>query len=48
VQNTFDEGGKLLDPTFEKRAKDFLDELVWMARVLQWGRGNVPSKYHAG
>src|SRR5881394_3933937 len=33
VQNTFDEAGKLLDPAFEKRAKDFLDELVWMARV---------------
>jgi NAD(P)H-dependent FMN reductase len=47
VQNTFDAAGKLLDPAFEKRAKDFLDELVWMARVLKWGRENVPSKYHA-
>lgn len=48
VQNTFDAAGKLLDPAFEKRAKGFLDELVWMARVLKWGRENVPSKYHAG
>src|SRR5947207_15211345 len=48
VQNTFNEAGKLLDPAFEKRAKDFLDELVWMAHVLKWGRENVPSKYHAG
>src|SRR5207249_2653444 len=48
VQNTFDEAGKLLDPAFEKRAKDFLDELVWMARVLKWGRENLPSKFHAG
>jgi NAD(P)H-dependent FMN reductase len=47
VQNTFDAAGRLLDPAFEKRAKDFLDELVWMARVLKWGRENVPSKYHA-
>jgi NAD(P)H-dependent FMN reductase len=47
VQNTFDAAGKLLDPAFEKRAKDFLDELVWMARVLKWGRENVRSKYHA-
>ena len=47
VQNTFDAAGKLLDPAFEKRAKGFLDELVWMARVLKWGRENVPSKYHA-
>ena len=46
VQNTFDAEGKLLDPAFEKRAKDFLDELVWMSRVLKWGRENVPSKHH--
>ena len=46
VQKTFDESGKLLDPAFEQRAKDFLDELVWMARVLRWGRENVPSKHH--
>ena len=46
VQKTFDEQGKLLDPAFEKRAKDFLDELVWMSRVLKWGRANVPSKFH--
>lgn len=46
VQRTFDETGKLLDAAFEQRAKDFLDELVWMARVLKWGRENVPSKHH--
>ena len=46
VQNTFDTDGKLLDPAFEKRAKDFLDELVWMSTVLKWGRENVPSKFH--
>jgi NAD(P)H-dependent FMN reductase len=46
VQNTFDSEGKLLDSAFEKRAKDFLDELVWMSRTLKWGRENVPSKFH--
>jgi len=46
VQRTFDEAGKMLDPAFEPRAKEFLDELVWMAQVLKWGRGNIPSKYH--
>jgi len=46
VQKTFDESGKLLDPAFDQRVKDFLDELVWMASVLRWGRQNVPSKYH--
>lgn len=47
VQNTFDLEGKLLDPAFEKRAGDFLDELVWMSRTLKWGRENVPSKFHS-
>lgn len=46
VQNTFDAEGRLLDPAFEKRAKDFLDELVWMSTALKWGRENVPSKFH--
>jgi NAD(P)H-dependent FMN reductase len=46
VQNTFDAEGKLLDPAFEKRATDFLDELVWMSRTLKWGRENVHSKFH--
>ena len=47
VQKTFDDEGRLLDQAFEQRAKEFLDELVWMSRVLQWGRGNVPSKFHS-
>jgi NAD(P)H-dependent FMN reductase len=46
VQKTFDAEGKLLDQAFEKRAKDFLDELVWMSGTLKWGRENVPSKHH--
>src|SRR5467141_3081373 len=46
VQKTFDAEGKLLDPAFEQRAKDFLDELVWMSRALKWGRENLPSKHH--
>ena len=46
VQKSFDPDGKILDQGFEKRAKDFLDELVWMSRVLKWGRENMPSKYH--
>jgi hypothetical protein len=46
VQTLFDDQGKLLDIAFEQRAKDFLDELVWMSRVLKWGRANVPSKFH--
>jgi NAD(P)H-dependent FMN reductase len=46
VQKTFDAEGKLVDQAFEKLAKDFLDELIWMSRTLKWGRKNVPSKFH--
>jgi NAD(P)H-dependent FMN reductase len=46
VHKSFDEQGKPLDTAFEKRASDFLDELVWMSRVLRWGRQSVPSIYH--
>jgi NAD(P)H-dependent FMN reductase len=46
VSRTFDTEGKLLDSAFEERAKGLLDELVWMATVLKWGRANVPSKFH--
>ncbi|HEU4596582.1 MAG TPA: NAD(P)H-dependent oxidoreductase [Pyrinomonadaceae bacterium] len=46
VQTKFDEGGKLLDAAYEKRAAAFLDELVWMSRALKWGRENLPSKFH--
>jgi NAD(P)H-dependent FMN reductase len=47
VQTVFDAQGKLLDAAFEKRAAAFLDELVWMSRVLRWGRANLPSRYHS-
>lgn len=47
VQDKFDEAGVLLDKAYEGRVKDFLDELIWMARALKWGRENLPSKFHA-
>jgi len=46
VETVFNDQGKLLDSAFEKRAAGFLDELVWMSRVLKWGRANVPSRFH--
>lgn len=46
VQEKFDQNGILLDSAYEKRVKDFLDELVWMSRALKWGRENLPSKHH--
>jgi NAD(P)H-dependent FMN reductase len=47
VKSKFDENGKLLDEAYEKRVHGFLDELIWMARTLKWGRQNVPSKFHS-
>jgi NAD(P)H-dependent FMN reductase len=46
VEKVFDDQGKLLDNAFDNRVAAFLDELVWMSRVLKWGRQNVPSKFH--
>ena len=46
VKSKFDEGGALLDEAYDKRVAGFLDELVWMATTLKWGRENLPSKYH--
>ena len=46
VKSLFDEDGKLLDQDFVRRIDKFLDELIWMARALRYGRENVPSAYH--
>jgi len=46
VQDKFDDKGNLLDDAYVKRAAAFIDELVWMAKTLRWGRQNVPSKFH--
>src|SRR5687767_8338421 len=42
VGSIFDAAGALLDESYVKRAAGFLDELVWMAKVLRHGRENVP------
>lgn len=41
VQNTFDEAGNLKEPAYIRRIEKFLNELIWMAKVLRWGRENV-------
>src|SRR5688572_7066788 len=46
VASKFNDNGDLLDDAYESRVQGFLDELVWMARTLRWGRENVPSKFH--
>src|SRR6266704_562795 len=42
VRKLFDENGKLLDENYVGRMGKFLDELIWMARVLRHGRENIP------
>jgi NAD(P)H-dependent FMN reductase len=37
----FDAEGKLLDQSYVKRIDSFLKELIWMAKVLRYGREKV-------
>ena len=41
VGTLFDERGNLLDENFVRRVDTFLNELIWMARVLRHGRENI-------
>jgi len=41
VQKVFDAGGRLIDQAYVKRIDKFLNELVWMAKVLRYGRENI-------
>jgi NAD(P)H-dependent FMN reductase len=41
VGQVFDAAGRVLEPAFVRRAEKFLDELVWMARTLRYGRDHV-------
>jgi NAD(P)H-dependent FMN reductase len=41
VGKLFDDQGKLLDQDYIRRVDKFLDELIWMSRVLRHGRENV-------
>ena len=43
VEKLFDEQGNLLDQKYVRRLDKFLNELVWMARVLRYGRENIPE-----
>jgi NAD(P)H-dependent FMN reductase len=43
VQELFDEQGNLLDQSYVRRLDKFLNELIWMARVLRYGRENIPE-----
>jgi NAD(P)H-dependent FMN reductase len=41
AQKLFDNEGKILDGAYVKRIDKFLGELIWMSKVLKYGRENV-------
>ncbi|HWN23631.1 MAG TPA: NADPH-dependent FMN reductase [Candidatus Sulfotelmatobacter sp.] len=41
VGTLFDERGNLLNESYVRRVDKFLDELIWMSRVLRHGRENI-------
>ena len=41
AQKLFDETGTLLDTAYLRRVDQFLKELIWMSKVLRYGRENV-------
>jgi NAD(P)H-dependent FMN reductase len=40
----FDASGHLLDTALPRRADKMIDELLWMARVLRYGREHIPAE----
>jgi NAD(P)H-dependent FMN reductase len=41
VQDIFDEKGNLIDEDYVNRVKRVYEDLVWMAKVLKYGRENI-------
>jgi NAD(P)H-dependent FMN reductase len=44
VSKVFDDSGRVLDPALPGRTDKFLNELVWMARTLRFGRETIPLR----
>ena len=42
VEKVFDSSGQLLDQAYVRRTDKFINELIWMAKVLRYGRENIP------
>jgi NAD(P)H-dependent FMN reductase len=43
AQKLFDENGTILDTAHVRRIDQFLRELIWMSKVLRYGRENVEN-----
>jgi len=46
VQDLFDVNGNILDKRYIDRIHRAYEELIWMAKVLKWGRAHIASVYH--
>ena len=46
VQELFDDNGTLLNESYREYVKAAWVELIWMTKVLEYGRENVESKHH--
>ncbi len=44
VRKSFDDDGKLTDDSYVRRFEKFFNELVWMAKVLRYGRERIPAE----
>lgn len=42
IGTLFDERGNLIDDSFVRRVDGFLNELIWMSKVLRHGRESIP------
>ena len=41
VGQLFDSDGKILDNAYYRRFDKFINELIWMAKTLRYGRENI-------
>jgi len=46
VQELFDDNGVLLNESYRDYVKAAWTELIWMTKVMKYGRENIDSKYH--
>lgn len=44
--DAFDDEGQPVDESFAERLDKSLDELIWYAETLKYGRENLPNSYH--
>jgi len=47
VQELFDDKGMLLNEHYRDYVKAAWTELIWMTKVMKYGRENIDSKYHS-